>query len=178
METQHRLQGWLSFEHVFTVSMWAKGLNGFIETVGGLLLLFNSSTTVMALARALAGQELSEDPHDFVANFILRSGQKLGEAHLFGGLYFITHGLVKIALVYYLLKKDLRAYPWAIGILGTFALYQLYLALAHASVGYFVLTVLDGFILYMAIQEYRRLTVDKNYGAVSDEGRMGQDNSL
>jgi uncharacterized membrane protein len=71
--------------------------------------------------------------------------------------------LVKIALVYYLLKKDMRVYPWAIGFLTLFAIYQLYLALYHVSLGYLLLTGLDVFIVYMAWQEYRKL-VDKKAG--------------
>ncbi len=158
MELQNQRPSWRSFEKVFTVSMWVKGLDGLVETVGGLLLLFSASSMVMTLARQLTSQELSEDPHDFIANFVLQAGHTLGEAHLFGSLYLISHGLLKIVLVVYLLKKDTRVYPWAIGFLLLFAVYQLYLTVQHHSVSFLVLTIIDVFIVFMAWQEYRRLS--------------------
>lgn len=158
MDTEFKFRNWWSLERVFAALMWVKAIDGFIETVGGLLLFISTSATITSIARILTQDELSEDPNDFVANFILRAGQKLGDVHLFGSLYLISHGAVKMILVFYLLKKDTRVYPWAIGFLTLFLLYQLYVTLHHLSLVYLALSLVDAFIIYMAYREYGQMT--------------------
>lgn len=138
--------------------MWVKAFDGFIETIGGLLLLFTSSATIDALVRFLTKREFGEDPYDAVANFILSAGHKLGEARLFGSLYLISHGALKIIIVYYLLKKDTRVYPWAITFLILFTIYQLYVTLHDHSLPYLVLAFLDAVIVFIVWREYTHLS--------------------
>ena len=71
--------------------------------------------------------ELSEDPHDFIATHLLHTANGLtGDAVLFGAIYLLIHGLVKIVLVVALLLNKLWAYPWMIAVLLLFIGYQLY----------------------------------------------------
>jgi uncharacterized membrane protein len=75
---------------------------------------------------------------------------------LFGAVYLLAHGLVKVILVAALLKNQLWAYPWTIAFLGVFILYQLYRLSLRASVGLTALTIFDAFIAWLTYREYRK----------------------
>ena len=75
---------------------------------------------------------------------------------LFGAVYLLAHGLVKVVLVAALLKNQLWAYPWTIAFLGVFIVYQLYRLSLKASVGLAVLTVFDAVIAWLTWREYRK----------------------
>ena len=60
-----------TLDRLFEIGIIAKGLNGLAELVGGLLLLFETPGRIRHLAMVLTQGELSEDPHDFVAHYIL-----------------------------------------------------------------------------------------------------------
>jgi len=77
---------WL--DRVFEIGIIAKGLNGVAEVIGGLLLLFASPGRIKALAGEVTQGELSEDPHDVIATYLLHTTNGLtGDAVLFGAIY-------------------------------------------------------------------------------------------
>ena len=146
---------WL--DRVFEIGIIAKGLNGVAELIGGLLLLFVSPSRLQDLAGALTQGELSEDPHDFIATHLLHTANGLtGDAVLFGAIYLLIHGLVKIVLVIALLLNKLWAYPWMIGVLLTFIGYQLYRIALHPTAGLIALTAFDALIVALTWREYTR----------------------
>lgn len=70
---------------LFDISVISKGIDGALEIVGGVLLFLISPTQVYAIVRVLTQHELSEDPHDLVATYLLNSTQRLsGGAQVFG----------------------------------------------------------------------------------------------
>jgi uncharacterized membrane protein len=75
---------------------------------------------------------------------------------LFGAIYLLAHGLVKVILVAALLKNQLWAYPWTIGFLGVFIVYQLYRLSLKPSVGLTALTIFDAVIVWLTWREYRK----------------------
>ena len=75
---------------------------------------------------------------------------------LFGAMYLLTHGLVKVVLVVALLLNKLWAYPWMIGVLLLFIGYQLYRIVLQPSAGLVALTVFDGLIVVLTWREYAR----------------------
>ena len=75
---------------------------------------------------------------------------------LFGTVYLLAHGLVKVILVAALLKNELWAYPWMIGFLGVFIGYQLYRLSFKPSVGLAALTIFDAVIAWLTYSEYRK----------------------
>src|SRR5712691_9235934 len=48
-----------------------------------------------------------------------------GLLELIGGV-LLLHGVIKAVLVYALIKDELWAFPWAIGVFGAFGIYQMY----------------------------------------------------
>ena len=144
-------------DQTFEVGIILKGVDGLLEMIGGLLLLAVSPATVDRVVTSLTQHELSEDPHDFLATHLLRTAHGLtGSAVLFGAVYLLAHGVVKIILVTALLKNQLWAYPWTIVFLGLFIVYQIYRLSLQPSVGLTALTVFDALIAWLTWREYRK----------------------
>ena len=147
-------QNWL--DRVFEIGIIAKGVNGAIELLGGLLLLFVTPDWIRHLAVSLTRVELSEDPHDFIATHLLHTTNGLtGNAVLFGAVYLLTHGAVKVVLVVALLLNKLWAYPWAIVVLLLFIAYQLYRISFDPTAGLIALTIFDVVIVLLTWREFR-----------------------
>jgi uncharacterized membrane protein len=143
-------------DRTFRVSLILKGLDGVLELIGGILLLVVTPQQIGDLARALTQHELAQDPHDFVANSLLHATSHLSvSASLFGAIYLLLHGLVKIVLVWAVLKDKLWAYPWMIAFLLVFIVYQAYRILVAFSWGMVLLTAFDIFIVWITAREYR-----------------------
>jgi uncharacterized membrane protein len=151
-----------TLDRVFEVGIIAKGLNGLAELVGGLLLLFVTPGRIYHLVALLTQGELSEDPHDLIAHYLLHTAHGLsGGAVLFGAVYLLTHGAVKVALVIALLFNKLWAYPCMIVVLLVFIGYQLYRIALHPGAGLIALTVFDAVIVALTWREYRRQLEDR-----------------
>ena len=156
-------QGWL--DRVFEIGIIAKGVNGAIELLGGLLLLFVTHAWIRHLAVSLTRVELSEDPHDFIATHLLHTTNGLtGNAVLFGAVYLLAHGAVKVVLVVALLLNELWAYPWMIVALLLFIGYQLYRISLTPTAGLIALTIFDVVILVLTWREFRQQRRIRNDG--------------
>ena len=144
-------------DRAFRISISLKGLDGLLEVVGGLVLLFVAPATLQSWARSLTAHELAQDRHDFVANHLLHSASQLSRSTtLFGAVYLLSHGIAKVVLVVALLRNQLWAYPWLIALLAVFIVYQLYRLAYGFSVGLTLLTLFDAFVLWLTVLEYRR----------------------
>jgi len=160
-------------DRVFYVSLILKGLDGVLELVGGVLLLVITPAQIGAIARFLTLHELSEDPQDFIANSVLNlvAGLNVSVA-LFGAFYLLLHGVVKVVLVWAVLRDRLWAYPWLIAFLLLFIAYQGYELVVAFSWALLLLTVFDIFIVFLTVREYgihraRRRRLDRNLGTAS-----------
>ena len=144
-------------DQTFEVGIILKGLDGILEVIGGVLLLVVSPAAIDRLVTSLTQHELSEDPHDFLATHLLKTAHGLtGSAVLFGAIYLLAHGVVKVVLVAALLRNQLWAYPWMIGVLGVFIVYQLYRLRLRPSLGLTALTIFDAVIAWLTYREYRK----------------------
>jgi uncharacterized membrane protein len=141
-------------DRVFVVGIIGKGLNGAAELLGGLLLLFLSPDRIHHVLVALSQGELSEDPHDVIATHLLHTADGLtGHAILFGAVYLLAHGVVKVILVVALLLNKIWAYPWMIVVLLLFIAYQLYRIALHPTAGLIALTAFDLVIVALTWRE-------------------------
>jgi uncharacterized membrane protein len=152
-----------------------KGLDGVLEVVGGILLLFLSPQAIAHLVRVLTAHELSEDPHDLVARYLLHTTAHLHHGTtLFGAIYLLSHGAAKIVLVALVLRGKLWAYPWLIGLLLAFIAYQLYqIAAVHFSAGLTVLTVFDAVLVWLTWREYRAKRAIRHQAATAEPVSTG-----
>ncbi len=146
-----------ALHRTFEVGMVLKGLDGVLEVVGGILLLVVSPQAIAHIVRVLTAHELSEDPHDLVARYLLHTaGHLTAGTTLFGAIYLLSHGVAKAVLVALVLRGKLWAYPWMIALLVAFIVYQLYrITAVHFSAGLTALTVFDVALVWLTWREYQ-----------------------
>jgi uncharacterized membrane protein len=146
-----------ALDRAFKIGMVLKAADGVLEIIGGLLLLFITPAEIQQFVRALTAHELSQDPHDFVANHLLHSTVHLTRGTtLFGAVYLLSHGIAKVVLVTLVLRDKLWAYPWTIALLIAFIIYQLYrIVTVHFSIGLLALTIFDSLLVWLTWREYR-----------------------
>ena len=143
---------------IFEIGIFLKGLNGFLEMVGGFLLLTLSYQTINRFAGFLTRDELTEDPKDIIANLLFRSAHNLSASgQYFGALFLLSHGLIKILLIIALFKKKLWAYPLAVAVFGLFVIFETRRYLILHSPWLLVVSILDFAILCLTLVEYRNL---------------------
>lgn len=140
----------------FRLSVSLKGVHSIFEIIGGILLLVIPPAAITQFITMLTQEELQQDPHNLIANYLFHVGSTLSlGTTLFGGIYLLSHGIVKIILVVSLLRNKLWAYPWSLGVLGVFILYQIYRFTFTHSMGLVVLTLFDFAVMWLIWREYR-----------------------
>jgi uncharacterized membrane protein len=143
---------------LFQVGVVLKGLDGALEIGGAVLLAIFGASGVSRVGRFLTQHELSEDPHDVVAGWVVRHTRELGHSTVeFAIAYLMVHGVVKLVLAGGLIRERLRIFPWALGFLGLFIVYQGYRLVVGFSGSFAFLTGLDIAIVVLVWQEYRDL---------------------
>ncbi len=148
-----------AIDRVFVLGVIAKGLNGLVEIIAGLVLLLVTRERLTSWVAGLASGELAEDPHDFIATRLLHwsAHTTLTDAGLrFAGAYLLSHGVVKIVLVAAVLRQKLWAYPWMLAFLVSFIGYQLYRIWVHPTTGMVALTCFDVVLTWLTYREWRR----------------------
>ncbi len=146
-----------ALDKTFRIGLVLKGLDGILEVIGGTLLLFISPDAIQRIVRALTAHELSEDPHDLIARYLLHSTSHLNKGlTVYGAIYLLAHGIAKVVLVALVLRDKLWAYPWLIGLLVAFIAYQLYqITAVRFSAGLTALTIFDAALVWLTWREYR-----------------------
>jgi uncharacterized membrane protein len=167
-----RPRNWL--DRLFEIGIIGKGIDGAAELVGGLLLLLMTPSRIHHLVASLTQGELSEDPHDVIASYLLHTANGLtGQAVLFGAIYLLAHGTIKVILVIALLLNRLWAYPWMILVLVVFIGYQLYRIVLNPTAGLIAITVFDAVVLALTWREYRQQRRTRTEEAITDPTGAG-----
>lgn len=144
--------------NLFKISLILKGVNAVVEAIGGIVIWFTSKAVLVTFILNILQNELSDDPKDFVANFIVNSAEALsvGSQYVIGA-YLFLHGFVKIFLLICLFKKKLWAYPLSIFIFTLIVVYEMYVYFVHPSVWTLSMIILDLLVIVLAIHEYNIL---------------------
>lgn len=138
----------------FLISIVVKGLLALAETILGLMLLFSSNVVLFVLS--LAQDYLIDDPEGFFATHFQRFLSPSHDLQVFGGLYLLSHGVVKVFLVAGLLRNKLWAYPASLAVFSLFILYQIVKWLSIHSGWLLVLTIVDIVVMWLIWHEYRQ----------------------
>lgn len=143
---------------LFDVGVILKGVNAAIEIIGGGLAIFISKNFVTDIVLKLTQNELSEDPKDFISNYLISAAHNFSvSAQDFLIFYLLSHGIIKLILVIALLKNKMWAYPASLVVLGLFVVYQVYRYSYSHSVWLIPLTIFDLIVLWLIYHEYRTL---------------------
>ena len=102
--------------------------------------------------------ELSEDPKDFNVNHLLQNTHTYSvSSQIFSIIFLASHGVIKIVLVYALLKKKMWAFPVAISVFSLFLIYQLYRFSITNSFGILLLSIFDIIVIALTYREYKKI---------------------
>jgi uncharacterized membrane protein len=147
------------FDKVFEGGIILKGIDGALEFLGGLLVLFVSPVTLHSFIAFVTHRELVENPHDKVANLLIHSTSHYSDGgRTFLIIYLWIHAAIKLIAVIGILKNYLWAYPFSLISLGLLVIYQLYdIFFVKASVGMILLTIFDVIILGLIWREYGKI---------------------
>ena len=146
-------------DRFYFVGVAIKGIDGAIELIVGLALLFAPALLHSALEatadRASAGDSALSQ---FIGSYLENLDNSLTKSGLIVVILFLSlHGAIKLALVYCLLRKLHRVYAIALIVLGLFLVYQLYLFVVTPTVTLGLFTVLDAVIIFLVYREYKEL---------------------
>ena len=140
---------------VFDFTLLLKGLHAAIEVIGGVILYIVSAQSILNIVKFVVADEVREDPHDLLANYLLAFAQHFGGGtQFFAAFYLLFHGIVNAFVVVELWREEVWAYPVSMAIIGAFIAYQLYLFIFSFSLWLALFTVVDVVILFLVWHEY------------------------
>lgn len=139
---------------LFELAILVKGVDGILETLGGLLILFVPLHSLDTWVRWLVAHELTES-HDWLAEAARHLLDSLSlDTKLFASIYLVGHGLAKIFLVYALWQEKLWAFPLALWFIALFVAYQLYRYTHTHSIVLLIFALLDVCVSWFIWREY------------------------
>ena len=142
----------------FEVSLILKGIFALLEIAGGVLAWFITQQSLLRAILAVTQEELTEDPGDFVAHWLIRSAQDFSiSSQRFTSLYLLSHGVIKIGLIAGLLREKFWSYPLAMIVFALFIGYQLFRFNVTHSFWLLAITLLDVMVIGLTWHEYRTL---------------------
>lgn len=147
------------YERVYFVTVAIKGFDGLVELLAGITLMVAPHFLHNVLAD-LFGKASVHKGHfmQFIAENIAHIDAELSRGGLLIVIIFlVSHGVIKLALVYALLKEILWAYPYALFALVLFLVYQLYIFIIHPTIGMGLFTLLDALIIWIVWGEWQKL---------------------
>ncbi|MFF4595679.1 DUF2127 domain-containing protein [Amycolatopsis sp. NPDC001319] len=148
-----------STERLFKIAIALKGLDGALQLVGALILAFIPSSVVTGFTHAVITRDLLGDPSGTLAHHLELATEHFvdGGTKTFAVAYLLAHGVIKLALVFALSRKWVRAYPVAMVVLGAFVVYEVYRAIDTHSIALPFFAALDAVIIVLVYREYRQL---------------------
>jgi len=158
-----RIQDHPLFNIIYDIGIIIKGLDGLAELAAGVALLV-APGLVHTLLSGIVGHTINHHSHTFrlVGEYVGRLDAQLAASGLtFLIIFLVSHGLVKVVLVGCLLKKIVKAYPYALAVLGAFLVYQVYVFIREPSISMALFSILDGVIIWLVWREYRMLLAEK-----------------
>lgn len=143
---------------IFEVTLILKGIFALLEILGGILAYFITQEFLLRLVVVITQEELTEDPRDFVARYLIRSAQDFSiSSQHFTSLYLLSHGIIKTFLIVGLLRERFWYYPLATIVFVLFILYQVFRFSVTHSLWLLVITLLDIIVIGLTWHEYRYL---------------------
>ena len=156
-----------SFVHrAFWISLFIKGLDGALQLLGGLAVIFLEPGTLgnayRWLTRFLFGKHDGNNPE---ADFIRVTAHSFHiSVAVLVAIYLLVNGIIKVLLVYGLLKEKLWVFPAACAGFGIMFSLELYRLSVHFYWGIFILMCISVFVITMVILEWRKVKAQMKAG--------------
>ena len=148
-----------SFVHrAFWLSLFLKGLDGLLQLLGGIVVLFfepgTLGKTYRYLTRFLMGHRTDNPEAQFIRD-AAHSFHMSTEILVF--VYLVSHGIIKVLLVYGLLKERLWVFPAALAGFGFFLVLEIFRISQHFYWAIAALMCIDVFVITMVILEWKKV---------------------
>lgn len=154
--TRKGVQRWL--HDAFEVSILFKAAIALAETLSGLGLWLIKAQWIADVARWLTASELTDDPSDRLAQWVMTQAQHFGgTSQDFWAIYLMGHGAIKLAVVGALVAGVRWAYPLSIAVLIGFIAYQLHKYALSGSLVMLGLTAFDLVVIWLIWNEWRHM---------------------
>jgi uncharacterized membrane protein len=145
-------------ERWFKAALLLKGLDGAAELIGAVVLLLVPAATLDRLVAEVVSRDLLGPPDGFLTRHLVAgTAEFTGGNRTFVLVYLGLHGVLKLGLVWALLRRIRPAYPAAALVLGLFVAYELVRAVHNGSVVLALLAALDVVVIALVLREYRLL---------------------
>jgi len=142
---------------VFDLALWVKVVNGALEMLVALLILFVPRGVIIKLAEFVTSGEIAQDANDYVATTLISMAHTYAvHTHYLLALYLTLHGGIKVLLVGGIFMKKKIAYPLFVVALALFGAYEAFRGFVLHERLLQLLAVLDLGLLLLTVHEYRR----------------------
>lgn len=150
------------FHRLFEAGIWIKGIDGLLETAGGILLLTVSLQALNSHIIAFAQSDIQRDSGDLIGHILRHAAHQITEkSKLIAGAYLLGNGVVKVFLAACILRGKLWCYPVGIAVITLFILLQVARMAFHFSWAMFCGTFIDVLIVLLIWREYRSIATKK-----------------
>lgn len=142
---------------IFEFGILLKAINGTLELISSLVILFTSQATFLEVFLRLSRGELIKEPNDrFIAWVTFWLQHISSDTKTFAAIYILLHGIINIYLAIQLYREKIWAYKLAIGFILVFMFYQIYrITLTHSLV-LMLITIWDVVFIGVIWHEYKR----------------------
>lgn len=141
---------------VFETSLWIKALFALSEVLAGFAAYLVPKQVILSIVLRITGNEITEDPQDVIAGFLLNAVQHLSVGSKeFAAIYLLAHGVIKLWLIVGLIRERLWYFPVSMVAFGLFIVYQLYRYTYTHSIWLVLLSMLDLGVILLTWHEYR-----------------------
>ena len=155
----------ISLSHLsFEILLFLKFLVSVAEILAGTFLAMPFFQSFQNFLLNFLSKELIEDSDDIITALAYRfiSGYS-SDMNSFMIFYLLSHGIVKLIIIYFLYKKKVWAYPVAIAVFTAFIIYQVYKYIYMHSFILIIATIVDIVLTILTVKEYiiRKKTLNK-----------------
>jgi uncharacterized membrane protein len=148
-----------SFVHrAFWLSLFLKGMDGALQLLGGIVVILFEPGTLGKVYRYLTRFLLGKSSHNAEADFIRDAAHSFHiSIEVLVCIYLLSHGIIKVLLVYGLLKEKLWVFPAALVGFGFFLALEIYRIGEHFYWAILILMCIDVFVVSMVILEWKKV---------------------
>lgn len=162
MHFHHRL-----FHNLFKITILLKGIAGFFEILGGIILLFFATRPLEYVLDLILSHELVSYKGDIIAEALLSFVSNISRnVQIFGAIALLAFGTINILLVFGLWRRKLWAFPAASIILLALILYQTYKFYLSQAIPIAAFIIFDIVVLVLILNEYRYHILQHHNGKV------------
>ncbi|HEY3611250.1 MAG TPA: DUF2127 domain-containing protein [Pseudonocardiaceae bacterium] len=146
-------------ERMFAIAIAVKGIDGALQFLGALLLMVIPPTLITGVANMIITRDLLGDPNGTLSTHLAEAANHFanGSSRWFAIIYLLAHGVIKLILVWALVKRVMWMFPVSVVVLAGFVVYEVWRAVHTHSIALPIFAAIDVVIITLVIREYRKL---------------------